>query len=214
MKNLFLKIPAILLVVALAASCNKEQPELGVNVENDLLPTVAEMVDLVNEAYLSEISIDADENRAFQAENDGLIDAYTATSADFDVKTGNNSFIRCLVSVNLDDDQSSQARRALKAYEQRNERIIQHHRQAYRQLNARANNARQMYVAQFQAGEIDRAELARKLNMLREQYQKALRELKASNADSLSRSFRFLMTNLNEILTERQWAAFTACLRG
>ncbi len=142
-----------------------------------------------------------------------MIDAYTATAAAFDEKSGNNSFIRCLSGVGLDTEQSTQTRRALRAFEQRNERIIASYRQAFRQLTARANNARLDLLNQFQQGEIDRPELARRLNQLRENYRTALRELKASSAEAFSRSFRALMVNLHDIMTIRQWAAFTECLR-
>jgi hypothetical protein len=200
------------LLIFVAASCQKEQHKLEIADEETGF-SVDEMVQLTNQDFLQTPESTADETKEFFTENEGLIDAYTATEAAFDEKSGNNSFIRCLSGVGLDAGQSTQTRRVLRAFEQQNERIITSHRQVFRQLNARANNARLDLINQFQQGEIDRPELARRLKLLRENYQTALRELKATNAEAFSRSFRALMANLNEIMTDRQWAAFTQCLR-
>ncbi len=193
----------------ISASCSKEKIE---NQSPDSI-TVDEIVEFAHQAYMHTAESSADENRAFHTDNDGLIDLYTATLPDFEAKTTENRLIRCLSNLNLEQEQNKPVRRALKAYEQRNERIIRQHRQAYRQMNARVNHARENLLTQFETGEIDRPELARQLKQLRLNYQQALRELKASNAEAFSRSFRLLMTHLNDILTERQWAAFTNCLR-
>lgn len=196
-------------LLLLSASCSKEKIE---NQPADSI-TVDEIVAYANELYLHTDESNADENRAFRTDNDGLVDLYTATLLDFESKSTDNRLIRCLSNLNLEQEQIRPVRRALKAYEQRNERIIAQHRQAYRQMNARVNQARESLFLQFENGEIDRPELARQLKQLRLQYQHALRELKASNAEAFSRSFRLLMTNLNEILNDRQWAGFTNCLR-
>lgn len=206
-----LSIFVVLLIVVLV-SCQKEQYKVDI-VEEETSLTVEEIVQLTNQEFLQTPESTADENQEFFTHNDGLIDAYTATATAFDEKSGNNSFIRCLSGVGLNAEQSTQTRRALRAFEQRNERIIASHRQAFRQLTARANNARLDLLNQFQQGEIDRPELARRLNQLRENYRTALRELKASNAEAFSRSFHALMVNLHDIMTIRQWAAFTECLR-
>jgi uncharacterized membrane protein len=202
----------IVLLIFVVVSCQKEQYKIEI-VEEETSLSVEEIVQLTNQEFLQTPESTADENREFFTENDGLIDTYTATEAAFDEKSLNNSFIRCLSGVGLDAEQSAQTRRALRAFEQRNERIIASHRQAVRQLSARANNARLDLLNQFQQGEIDRPELARRLNQLRENYRTALHELKESNAEAFSRSFHALMVNLHDIMTNRQWAAFTECLR-
>jgi hypothetical protein len=75
------------------------------------------------------------------------------------------------------------------------------------------NNSRQELVSQLQSGEIDRMEFHRRMNLLRERYQQGIQRIRTSNADAFSRSFNGLMININDILNDRQWAAFTSCMR-
>jgi hypothetical protein len=215
MKKYSGKLLAFALMIAfIAVSCSKDKltDQLRENETTEMM-SVAEVVSMVNEQYLQPIESDADENTPFNTENDGLIDIYTATAEDFDSRSIDNKLLRCLASVGLDSDQATQTRRALNAHEQRNEHIIQRHRNAYRQLNARMNNARQELVAQFQNGEIDRMEFHRRMNLLRERYQQGIQRIRSSNAEAFSRSFNGLMLNLQDILNARQWAAFTGCMR-
>lgn len=211
MKNKLVPISAwIISLLLVLASCSKE------NIEDQPAEdamTVDEIVAFAHQEYLITEEAETDLYEAFPTNSDGLVDFYTATLTDFDSRPAENRLLRCLSGLSLEEEQNRPVRRALKAHEQRNERIIAQHRQAYRKMNARVNQARENLLLQFENGEIDRPELARQLKQLRLQYQNALRELKASNAEAFSRSFRMLMTNLKEVLNDRQWAAFTACLR-
>ncbi|MBE0662115.1 MAG: hypothetical protein IH597_06580 [Bacteroidales bacterium] len=213
MKNLKVRLIVVsVFSLAILVSCNKERQD---SLQEQQI-TVDEIVEIVNQNYLGSNVIEGDEQTPFFVTNEGLIDEYLASESSFENqdKSVNNRFIRCLKSVNLDDEQIPQARRALKAYENRNERIIQKHRQAFSQLHDRMENNRTELIRQLRSGEIDRVEFKRKMTQLRTQYQQALIRIKESNASDFSRSFRMLMQNLNNVLTERQWNAFTGCLRG
>ncbi len=196
------------------ASCNKDavNDHLDKTTEMEVI-TTSELVDFVNNLYLIAVEFDGDETRPFHISDDGLIDIYTTTIEAFDVKSNENKLLRCLQSISLNDAQTSQVRRALSAYQLRNERIIQHHRQAVQQLNTRVNNARQELLDQFHNGEINRAELNRRIHLLRDQYHAGLRQIKANHAEAFSHSFTLLLDNINSILTERQWHAFASCMR-
>jgi hypothetical protein len=213
MKNLKVRlIVTSVFVLAVFVSCNKERQDSM----QEQQTSVEEIVEIVHQDYLGSDVIEGDEQTPFFVSNEGLIDEYLATENAFEIqdKSVNNRFIRCLTSVKLDDEQIPQVRRALKAYENRNGRIIQKHRQAFAQLHDRMENNRQELIRQLRSGEIDRAEFKRKMTQLRAQYQQALMRIKESNAADFSQSFRMLMQQLNNILTERQWNAFTGCLRG
>jgi hypothetical protein len=213
MKNLKVRlIVTSIFALAVFVSCNKERQEAN------RLQSVSldEIVELTNQRYLDSEITGGDEHSSFFVNNEGLIDEYLATGDLFESqdKSVDNRFIRCLRSVNLDAEQIPQVRRALNAYENRNARILQKHRQVFAGLHARMENQRNELIRQLRSGEIDRAEFSRKMAQLREQYHQALRRIKESNASELSRSFRMLMQNLQNILNDRQWNAFTSCLRG
>jgi hypothetical protein len=213
MKNLKVRlIVTSVFALAVFVSCNKERQD---SLQEQQI-TVEEIVEIVNQNYLGSDVIEGDEQTPFFVTNEGLIDEYLATERSFENedKSVSNRFVRCLKSVNLNDEQIPQARRALKAYENRNERIIQKHRQAFAQLQDRIEDNRAELIRQLRSGEIDRVEFKRKMTQLRAQYQQALMRIKESNAADFSSSFRMLMHNLNNVLTERQWNAFTGCLRG
>jgi hypothetical protein len=213
MKNLKVRlIVTSVFAIAIFVSCSKE------NQESDRLQSnsIDEIVELTNQRYLESDLTGGDEQSSFFVNKEGLIDEYIATESLFrsQDKSVSNRFVRCLKSTNLDDEQIPKARRALKAYENRNARIIQLHREVFAQMHARMENNRQELIRQLRSGEIDRVEFKRKMTQLRAQYQQALMRIKESNASDFSRSFRLLMQNLNEVLTDRQWNAFTGCLRG
>lgn len=212
MKNLKVRlIVTSVFALAVFVSCNKERQD---SLQEQQL-SVEEIVEIVNLNYLGSTFIEGDEQTPFFVINEGLVDEYLATESSFENqdKSAGNRFIRCLKSINLDDEQIPQVRRALKAYEIRNERIIQKHRQAFAQLHDRMEANRVELIRQLRSGEIDRVEFKRKMTQLRAQYQQVLMRIKESNASDFSRSFRMLMQNLNDVLTERQWNAFTNCLR-
>lgn len=213
MKNLKVRlIVTLVFALAIFVSCNKEKQD---TLQESQI-SVEAIVELVNQSYLGSDVIEGDEQTPFFVDNEGLIDEYLATGSSFENqdKSASNRFIRCLKSVNLNDEQIPQARRALKAYENRNARILQIHREVFAQMHARMEANRQELTRQLRSGEIDRVEFKRKMTQLRAQYQQALMRIKESNASDFSRSFRMLMHNLNNVLTDRQWNAFTGCLRG
>jgi hypothetical protein len=192
MKNLKVRlIVTSVFALAVFVSCNKERQD---SMQEQQI-SVEEIVEIVNQNYLGSDVIEGDEQTPFFVTNEGLIDEYLATERSFENedKSVSNRFVRCLKSVNLNDEQIPQARRALKAYENRNERIIQKHRQAFAQLQDRIEDNRAELIRQLRSGEIDRVEFKRKMTQLRAQYQQALMRIKESNAADFSSSFRMLM---------------------
>jgi len=202
---------ALLIALAVLVSCNKERHETA----PETIDAVENLVTLTNRAYLATEISGGDEQTSFSVSNDGLIDEYLAGERHFDnyEKSHSKRFIRCLRSVDLEEVQLSQARRVLKVYETRNEKIVQRHRQAFFQLHERMEAQRNALIRQLHSEQIDRIEFKRKMTLLRDQYQQGLRRIKESNADAFSRSFRMLMHQLHGILDAGQWNDFTNCLK-
>lgn len=209
-----------IIIVAFAAliatSCNNEYFDQDQNIpENGITVTIDEVVVLANQKYLVAEVFGGDEQQSFYVPNEGLIDEYLAMEEHDipDDKMLDNSFIRCLMAVGLSDAQIPMVRRSLQAYENRNEALINKHRQELATILTRAENQRSNLLRQLMAGEITRPEFNRKMTLLRTNLQNALLRLKESNASDFSRSYRMLMNQLHEILEPRQWNAFADCLK-
>jgi hypothetical protein len=202
---------ATLIALAVLISCNKERHETA----PETIDTVENLVLLANQAYLSAEIIGGDEQSSFFVSNEGLIDEYLACDTRFGSpeKTFNNRFIGCLRSIGLEEGQIPLTQRALRAYETRNEKIVQRHRQAFVRLHERIEAKRNALLRQLNNGQIDRNEFRRQITQLREQYRQGLRSIKETNADAFSRSYRMMLQQLRNILDEDQWEIFTTCLR-
>jgi len=203
-KNLIRLFVFFVVFAFIASSCNKENDEQAQNIpDNIATATVDEAVRLAKQKYLVAEVFEGDEHQSFFIPNEGLIDEYLAGEENTmpDAKMPSNTFIRCLSSLGLSDAQIPLVRRALLAHENRNEMLIERHRQELETILARA------------AGEISRPEFNRKIALLRTNLQNALLRLKETNADAFSRSYRMLMNHLHNILEPRQWNVFTDCLK-
>lgn len=204
------------IVLMAFAACDKQIPDLeekGISQENSTL-TIEEMVELANFQYLNGGGTSGQDADFVFAENDGLIDAYTADEKSFISyeKQAENGFLACLRSAEPDSDQIKKIRRTLNAYENRNERIIARHRLAVRQLNERVELRRQGLFRRYQAGLIDLERYRTMLHNLREVYREGLSRIRESNAAAFSASYESLLRILDAILTDEQWEIFTACL--
>ena len=206
----------IVAVTIILASCNKEHDDQDQNIpENVATATVNEVVILANQKYLIAEVFGGDEHQSFFIPNEGLIDEYLAREGNTmpDDNAPGNTFINCLSSIRLSEAQIPLVRRALLAYENRNETLLKKHRQELATILTRAEAQRNNLLRQLMAGDINRPEFNRKMTLLRTNLQNALLRLKESNAAEFSHSYRLLMHQLHDILEPRQWNAFTDCLK-
>ena len=202
----------VFLIVFFASCKDTAQQELN----PDAVSALEQAVEQANQDYRTSEVSGGDEQTPFSVINEGLIDEYLAREGDLEYseRSAGNRLTGCLRSLNLSDEQISQVRRTLKGLETRNEKIIQRHRDAFAALNAGMEARRNNLNRQLANGQLDREEFRTRMTYLRNQYQKALLRIKESNAGEFSRSHRLLMQHLQKILNERQWNAFTSCLRG
>lgn len=210
MKTNRLIFPAIALsAIFILVSCSKEKTDEP-NIKN-----LEAIVEKANQDYMATEVGEGDEQNTFSVVGEGLIEEYLTKEDDLtnNESIRHNKLIRCLRSVNPDEAQIPQIRAALRAFEHRNARIIQKHREAFHQLKQRIENQRNELIRQLQNGEIDRPEFRRKMAQLRHQFHNGVQRIKESNAAAFSRSYRMLMQQLNNILDDGQWEAFTDCLR-
>jgi len=202
--------PAVALsAIFILVSCSKEKTDEP-NIKN-----LEAIVEKANQDYMATEVGEGDEQNAFSVPSEGLIEEYLTKEDDLTSNEAfrHNKLIRCLCSVNPGDEQIPQIRVALWAFEHRNARIIQKHREAFHQLKQRIENQRNELIRQLQNGEIDRPEFRRKMAQLRQQFHNGVQRIKELNAAAFSRSYRMLMQQLNNILDDGQWEAFTDCLR-
>jgi hypothetical protein len=200
----------IILMLSLISACSKDDHDS--QAENY---DISEIVRLTHELYLKTEIPGGDETPPY-LENDGLIDEYVATVDDFDQlkQYPLNRLITCLLNVGLTEEQVPMVRRAIAAYENRNEKIITQHRRAIHHLNQAMQQRTDYLIAKYRSGEITAEEFARQMHQLRERYRNAVMQIKENNAEYFKRSFRFLVKHLNMILEDYQWQEFTLCLRG
>jgi hypothetical protein len=220
MKNQILKTGILLFAAATftLSSCKKEMVTPIVETaqevtNNDINLTV--IADQVDADYLA-LEIDGgDENIAFSSLNDGLIEEYLLGASSFDKseKGNNNKLIRCLKGVDLSSDQIAKIRKALAAYEDCKATSIKKHRAAYGELKDKVEAARKELVKKYRNEEITKEEFQKGMKSLRERFNNALKNIKASYAKSLRACFEKFLGHLKEILSEKQWKAFLDCYK-
>jgi hypothetical protein len=204
----------VLLSFFMLFACEKVREDIMTDGQDPAgIVTIKSLVEQANDRYLGVDVVNGRDDIFLSSENEGLIDEYVASEEGFtEARPLQNALLLCLRSVEPDRDQRLQIGRALRAYSMRNERLIYAHRQTIRNLQERIGNARQELFDSLEAGEIDRDEYRRKILTLRERYQEAIKRIRASNAEAFSRSYRMFLENLNQILSQEQWKAFTGCL--
>jgi hypothetical protein len=197
-----------LMMLTFFISCQKEKMDLAAET------SVEEVVELTHQHYLKSHEIAGDAQTPFTIFNFGLIDEYLATDNHF-VREGRlNRLITCIVSTQLTSDQTALVRRAVMAYQKRNESLIVRHREEVSKLNAAMEQYRKDLMMQYRNGEITREELYGKMTQLRERYINVLSSIKESNSGGFARSFRQLMEHIKTILTSEQWESMVNCLAG
>jgi hypothetical protein len=204
----------VLLSFFMLFACEKVREDIMTDGQDPAgIVTIKSLVEQANDRYLGVDVVNGRDDIFLSSENEGLIDEYIASEEGFtDARPLRNTLLVCLRSVEPDRDQRLQIGRALRAYSMRNERLIYAHRQTIRNLQERIGNARQELMDSLEAGEIDREQYRRKILTLRERYQEAIKRIRVSNAEAFSRSYRMFLENLNQILSQEQWKAFTGCL--
>lgn len=210
MKNISLiNLLGLLLTAAILISCSKEKTD-----DSDS-NTLESLVEKANQEYLGTEVSEGDDQNPFLVLNDGLIEEYLVEENQLESGEAHlhNKLIRCLRSVNPDEEQIPQIRLSVRAFEHRNAHIIHKHREAFQQLKHRIENQRNELIRQLHNGEIDRPEFRRKMAQLRQQLHNGLQRIKESNAQAFSRSYRILMQQLKEILNDEQWDSFRDCLQ-
>jgi hypothetical protein len=203
------RISGIFLIMLITLlSCQKEI------IDQPAVTTVEDVVELTHQHYLKSHDIAGDVQTPFTVFNFGLIDEYLATDNHF-VRSGSlNRLISCIISTDLTTDQATMVRRAVMAYQKRNESLIAKHREDVSKLNAAMEQYRKSLMLQYRNGELSRQELNNKMTQLRERYTNALANIKESNSGAFTRSFRQLMEHIHTILTSEQWESMANCLSG
>lgn len=180
----------------------------------------------LEDANLNDLKVQADvdfrqaevlgdgETQGFSLNNEGLIDEYTLHAGSLDElgKRG-NALMRCLASVGLDSTQKIQVRKALAIYEDCKKDALTSYRSDLTDLNKKIQDARDTLMKKMRNNEITREEFKKGMESLRARYQKAAESLKGTYASSLNQCYEAFLKNLKRILSDRQWAAFTDCLK-
>jgi hypothetical protein len=195
-------------------ACEKEKTDPMPIGQDEVILKINALVESANDRFLSE-RIKGDEDiSSFRIENEGLIDEYTANSKDFtESRPQKNVFLVCLRSVEPNQEQRPLLGRALQAYSERNERIIRSHRESYQKLKERMENARKQLYQRFESGEINREQYSRQILELRKLYENSMARIKASNAESFSRSYKLLLTHISKVLSDKQWEVLSDCIK-
>lgn len=203
-----LRIAIALIAIFVVISCQKQAaPELLVDPDE---ASVNELVELATSRYMSGV-VFLSAQGLLSVPDDGLIDEFTVDEEAL-VAGRPNRLLICLRSVEPLEEQFLKIRRALHAYQFRNSGIIANHRQALSKLHKHMEELRQDLMLQYQDGKFTEQEYRRRLYFLRERYQEALTRIRENHATAFARSYRMLLGNLNTILDQEQWMAFSSCM--
>jgi hypothetical protein len=204
------RLAGLFILILMFSACEKEQ---AVDQDESDVLTIKALAELATSRFLSDEIMMGQDETSFRLENEGLIDEYTASEEAFTrERPQKNSFLVCLISVEPDREQRQQLGRALKAYSNRNERILNSYRQNFRELQQRMEAARQLLHRSYEAGEIDREQYRQKMLMLRERYHESIKRIREANAEAFSGSYTMLLQHLGHILSRDQWNSFASCL--
>lgn len=221
-RNIKITALAIGLLAIGLTGCKKEQfgltPETAYNSESDI-----QSLAIQAENETTDITYDENSNE-LTAVNEGLAPDYLVTGADFDTETTgpNNSnsvhgqsFIRCLKSLKLEDDQVKKIRAAMADYEDCKASAIKRARAIHAKLVAKYKELAEEQAKLLRAGKITKAEYEQRIARLRHAFQKELRELqlKEKLREALKDCHTKFLRQLHGILSEIQWKAFVDCYR-
>jgi hypothetical protein len=207
--NTFGRIIGILMLLTVFASCEKSQEE---HLIEEIDVSLKAMVELANKRFMEGQAVVEADDESLRVANDGLIDEYTADDKTFsDSRSGKNTMMYCLRSVEPDREERQQLSRALRAYSERNQWVISTYRRNVQDLQQKMENARIQLHAKYQDGEIDSEEYRRQMKILRERFAEALKAIRNSYGEAFSRSYTLLLEHFKMILTDEKWRKLTAC---
>lgn len=180
-----------------------------------------------NESDVLEVYVNENTSE-MSVENEGIPTDYLVTSEDMNGATGSmgdnsdkrkhirdNSFIRCLKSLGLDDDQNKKLAIILAEYKDCNASAIKRARAIHAGLQDKYKELAAAQIKLYRNNEITKDELEARLKRIRMAFQKELRELhlKEKLHDAFKNCHDKMLRQLHGILTERQWAAFVKCYK-
>lgn len=213
--NIFRIAGFALILLFTATGCKKEKVQQAI--EDNTRYEVEAMMNDADESYNKAEFTEGDETTEFQAENEGLHEAYTLIETDMDdagFKRGlEKRFLSCLRKLNLSDTQVAQMRKAFRAYEECKANDVRLHREAYKKLHIRIEAKRKELIALLRDGKISRQQFEEKMKMLRADFHDSLREIKKKHAAHLKLCYEKFLRHLKSIMTDRQWKAFVDCYR-
>lgn len=225
MKIKILKTGMMILAVAIITlvGCKKETITPANNTENTEAHTPemeALMIQVDNEFVNTEVQ-GGSETEDFYLENNGVPEEYDlqeSSADDLDASSvkrgiGVPKMIRCLRDLNLDKEQVAKIRRSLKEYEECKKSIIARHHFAIRQLMEEYNAKLKALKQALANGRITKDQFNAKVKQLREELNKAKKEITMKARLALKDCYTKLLRRLHSILNERQWKAFVNCYR-
>jgi len=213
------KFGSMLVIAAFVLTgCRKENVKEFIKTQEEQNPeevVMTEITDLTDAEYLAVEIEGGTEGEAFSSPNEGLPEVYLLEENSFDLlgKDGGPKFIRCLKGSDLSKEQVMKVRRALAAFHGCKADAVKRHRGAYSELKAKVDHARKELIAQFRNGKITEKEFKVKMMELRKRFHQGVKNIKTSYAHTLRACYGKFLRQIHGILSDRQWAGFTKCLR-
>ncbi|MFH1936312.1 MAG: hypothetical protein ABIK52_01960 [Bacteroidota bacterium] len=126
-----------------------------------------------------------------------------------------HSLIFCLRGLQLSDEQITNLKRGLRAYEACKEHAVQRARSVYRELRMEYQQVFQRLINAYRNGTLTEREFKHKIAALRAEFRHELcrLHLREKLDQAFKRCLSSFMVELHGILTERQWSAFVECYR-
>jgi len=154
-------------------------------------------------------------------DNGGISPAFLADDSDLSgddamrPEIRKHSFIRCLKTLQMSETQIGQVKSLLRDYKVCNAEAVKRAMAIYRELHATYKEKYYRIWQAFQAGTITEREFKKRAEELRIAFKRELRslQLKEKLGIAFARCFKDFLGDLKPVLTERQWNAFTQCIR-
>lgn len=215
----------LLMIVAFAvafAACKKEEM-----VSPALSDQEAEVIDnAIDEVFITEAEEQVDweflnseilggsEDEDFYMENDGLHESYLIETGDIDMMGKRQwKLVRCLISVKPSEEQIAKLRRVFASYDDCKKDAVQNYRKDFLMLHRKVQAARKDLVQAYRNNRIDKRQFFTAMKNLRKRYSNEVTTIKRKYARTLRSCHGQFLRNINRVLTERQWKAFTNCLK-
>lgn len=226
MKNLIKKSALVLGIAFIALTgCRKENVDLNSTINPSSESDIEALVTQTDQENESVAIIYDESSNEITASNEGIAADYLISEADLEAETPANStsastladqsFLRCLKSVNPDADQVKKLRIALADYEDCKASVIKRARAIHHDLVLKYRDLAKEQAKLLRLGKITKAEYEARIQRLRHAFKKELRalQLKDKVDAALKDCHAKLLRQIHAILSERQWKAFIDCYR-